>query len=83
MAIIPESQLVLMRKQREFKQLLAARDFAGLIVLEKELITLLDIAISDTSRSPKDLLKQLGQLTSLYRELSSVCHFAQTKSRKF
>lgn len=77
MAVIPESQLLLMRKQREFQRLLATRDWQGLIRLEKELVELLDFAIHDPERSTKDLLKQMGQLTRLYRDLSAACHFEQ------
>lgn len=77
MAVIPKSQLVLMRKQREFEHLLAARDWQGLIDLEGELVDLLDAAISDPERSTKDLLKQMGQITRLYRDLSAACHLEQ------
>lgn len=82
MAVIPESQLLLMRKQREFQQLLDACDWQGLITFEKELSTLLDTAIADPQRSPKDLLKQMRQLTRLYRELSAACYFRQKQFNK-
>jgi len=77
MAVIPELQLLLMRKQREFQQLMDACDWQGLVALEKELIGLLDKAITDPQRSTGDLLKQMGILTGLYRELSTICHFRQ------
>lgn len=77
MAVIPESQLLLMRKQREFQQLMDACDWQGLVALERELIELLEKAVADPQRSSTDLLKQMGILTGLYRELSTVCHFRQ------
>lgn len=82
MAVIPESQLLLMRKQREFQQLLDARDWHGLVALEKELVSLMDKAIADPQRSPKDLLKQMGLLTGIYRELSAACYFQQRQFNK-
>lgn len=77
MAVIPESQLQLMRKQREFQQLLDARDWQAMVEQEKDLVDLLDVAINDPERSNKDLLIQMGQLTRLYRDLSTACHFEQ------
>lgn len=74
MAVIPESQLLLMRKQREFKRYLDARDWQALANLEKELASLLDVAVSDPQRSAKDLLKQMSLITELYKELSIACH---------
>ena len=82
MAVIPESQLQLMRKQRELQHLLATRDWQGLIGLEKELIEALDVAINDPDKSSKELLKQMGQLTRLYRDLSAACHFEQKQFNK-
>lgn len=74
MSVIPRSQLSLMRKRRELKQLMDAGEWQRILQLESDLFAEIDMAVQDSNRSPQDLLKELGQVIRLYRELSDACY---------
>lgn len=73
MVVVPESQLVLMRKRRELNQLIKAHQWDEIIRIERELFEDINMAVQDPNRSPKDLLAELGGVIRLYKELSSAC----------
>ncbi len=75
MSVIPVTQLALMRKRREIKQSLHNQDWKDILRLESELFPLIDSAIDDLHRSPVELLKELGRLIAVYRELSDKCQY--------
>ena len=78
MAVIPESQLVLMRKRSQLNDYIKAGEWSKLLELEAELFTDIDTATQDPARSSRELLKELGKVVSTYRDLSSICQsFAQ------
>jgi len=73
MSVIPMSQLSLMRKRRELKELMEAGQWQKILVIEADLFTEIDMAVKDAERSPKELLNELGEVVKLYKELSSLC----------
>ena len=81
MVVIPESQLALMRKRRQLKQLMAAGDWSQVLELEADLFTEIDTAVKDPQRSPKELLTELGSVIRVYRELSDLCYFYGTRQQ--
>ncbi|MGH1487426.1 MAG: hypothetical protein ACRBCI_14525 [Cellvibrionaceae bacterium] len=74
MSVIPSSQLSLMRKRRQLKELMEAGQWDKVLELESDLFTEIDIAAQDPQRSPKELLSELGSVIRVYRELSGMCH---------
>lgn len=73
MAVIPESHLNLVRKRKEFQQLLNYCQWQDITSQEKQLFGLINKAVEDPARSPKELLTELGSVISLYKELSILC----------
>ena len=73
MSVIPKSQLALMRKRRQLKALVESGQWEKVIEVEADLFVEIDSAVNDSNRSPQELLKELGQVISLYRELSDLC----------
>ena len=74
MSLVPVSQVSLMRKRRELKQLMQEGRWDEVIRLEAELFAEIDAAAQDPARSAKDLLKELGSVIRVYRELSELCN---------
>ena len=81
MSVIPASQLALMRKRRELIQSLHQQDWESVVALEAELFELIDVASIDDNRSASDLLKELGRLSGVYRQISQVCHNISLSSK--
>jgi len=75
MSVIPMSQLSLMRKRRELKALIESCEWQKIKTVEADLFVEIDSAVQDDSRAPKELLNELGQVISLYKELSDLCCF--------
>jgi len=73
MVVIPESQMVLMRKRRELNRLIDAHQWDDILRIERELYSDISLAVQDPQRSPKDLLIELGGVIRLYKELSAAC----------
>ncbi len=73
MAIIPASQLSLMRKRRELKKSVDNCEWDKLLKLEADLCLEITNAVSDPQRSPKSLMAELGGVVKLYREMSDIC----------
>jgi hypothetical protein len=74
MSLIPSSQLSLMRKRRQLKELMEAGQWSEVLELESDLFTEIDLAAQDPQRSPKELLSELGSVIRVYRELSDICN---------
>jgi len=75
MAVVPVSQLSLMRKRRQLKDLMEAGDWNEVLKVESELFADIDQAVTDPDRSSKELLNELGSVIRVYKELSEACHF--------
>ncbi|MBX2808795.1 MAG: hypothetical protein KTR20_09210 [Cellvibrionaceae bacterium] len=73
MSVIPMTQVALVRKRRELTQSLQTQDWQHLLRLERELLPLIDGAMADLHRSPIELLKELGRVIALYRQLAQLC----------
>ena len=73
MAIIPASQLSLMRKRRELKKSVDECEWDKLLKLEADLCLEINNAVSDPARSSKALMAELGGVVKLYREMSDIC----------
>ena len=73
MAIIPASQLSLMRKRRELKQSVDNHEWDKLLKLEADLCVEINNAVTDPQRSAKALMAELGGVITLYREMSDIC----------
>jgi hypothetical protein len=73
MAIIPASQLSLMRKRRELKKSVDDCEWDKLLKLEADLCLEINNAVSDPARSSKALMAELGGVIKLYREMSDIC----------
>jgi hypothetical protein len=73
MAIIPASQLSLMRKRRELKKSVDDCQWDKLLKLEADLCLEINNAVTDPARSPKALMAELGGVIKLYREMSDIC----------
>ncbi|EGG95135.1 hypothetical protein IMCC1989_1713 [gamma proteobacterium IMCC1989] len=73
MVIVPESQMVLMRKRRELNQLIKDHKWDEIVLIERQLFHDINTAVKDPQRSPKDLLAELGGVIRLYKELSIAC----------
>jgi hypothetical protein len=73
MVIVPESQMVLMRKRRELNQLIKDHKWDEIVLIERQLFDDINSAVKDPQRSPKDLLAELGGVIRLYKELSIAC----------
>jgi hypothetical protein len=73
MSVVPKSQLSLMRKRKEFTNLMETGQWEKLIDSESELFAEVDLAVSDKDRSSKELLKELGSVVKTYKELSKHC----------
>lgn len=73
MAIIPASQLSLMRKRRELKKSVDGCEWDQLLTLEADLCLEINNAVADPARSPKALMAELGGVIKLYREMSDIC----------
>jgi hypothetical protein len=73
MVIIPESQMVLMRKRRELNNLIKEHKWDDILCIERQLYEDITAAVQDPQRSPKDLLVELGGVIRLYKELSAMC----------
>jgi hypothetical protein len=73
MAVVPASQLSLMRKRRQLKTLMHAGQWDQVLEVESQLFTDIDTAVQDPQRSPKELLSELGNVIRVYRELSDLC----------
>ena len=73
MAVIPASQLVLMRKRKQLHQLMKAHRWEEVAAIESELFREINAAAQDPQRSPKELLAELGSVIALYKELSALC----------
>ncbi|MFT7387474.1 MAG: hypothetical protein ACI8VC_000714 [Candidatus Endobugula sp.] len=73
MVIIPESQMVLMRKRRQLNQLIKEQKWDDILCLERQLYDDITAAVQDPQRSPKELLAELGGVIGLYKELSAMC----------
>lgn len=74
MAIIPESQVALMRMRKQLQQLIEMGDWESIASLEKELFLQISQASEDPKRSPRDLLLELRGVIKLYKELADICH---------
>jgi len=75
MAIIPMSQLALMRLRRELQQRLDNEDWSSIAALERDLNEHIRIATNDPARAPKALLGELRKVMGLYRQLTHLCYF--------
>ena len=75
MSVIPPTQLSLMRKRRQLKTLMESGRWHELLEIEADLCTEIDTAVNDPQRSSKELLKELGSVIRVYRELSDLCCF--------
>lgn len=73
MSVIPSSQLSLMRKRRQLKELMEAGQWDQVLKLESDLFAEVDIAAQDPERAPRELLSELGSVIRVYRELSDLC----------
>jgi len=73
MAVIPQSQLVLMRKRKQLHELMREHRWAEVATIEAELFREINRAVQDSQRSPKELLAELGSVINLYKELSLLC----------
>ena len=73
MAIIPASQLSLMRKRRELKKSVDDCEWEKLLKLEADLCLEINNAVADPARSSKALMAELGGVIKLYREMSDIC----------
>ncbi len=73
MAIIPASQLSLMRKRRELKKSIDSCEWDKLLRLEAELCLEVNKAVVDPARSSKALMAELGGVIKLYQEMSDMC----------
>ena len=73
MTVIPQSQLVLMRKRKKLHGLMEAHKWGEVAAIEAELFREINIAVQDENRSPKELLAELGSVINLYKELSILC----------
>ncbi|MGS2716848.1 hypothetical protein ACVBE9_01625 [Eionea flava] len=79
MVVVPESQMILMRKRRELKQLIADHRWDDILRIERELFSDISLAVQDPQRSPKELLAELSGVIRLYKELSVACkQYSQT-----
>ena len=73
MVVVPESQMVLMRKRRELNQLIKDHKWDEVVLIERQLYEDITSAVKDPRRAPKELLTELGGVIRLYKELSIAC----------
>lgn len=69
MSIISSVQFELSRKRKALEQALEQKDWSGIQQLDAELVALMQAAAVDPQRDPMVLLKELGKVLALYREL--------------
>ncbi len=69
MSIISSVQFELSRKRKALEQALEQKDWSGIQQLDAELVALMQAAAVDPQRNPMVLLKELGKVLALYREL--------------
>lgn len=74
MAVIPHSQLSLVRKRRYLKDLVDQRRWDEIVKVECELYQEIKSAVNDPKRSSAELLAELGTIVRLYKEISILCH---------
>ena len=74
MAVIPASQMALMRKRKALHQLMKTHKWEEIPRVEKQLFYDINVAFQDKQRSPKELLIELASLITVYKELSLLCH---------
>ncbi len=79
MPVVPVSQLSLMRKRRQLRELMESGQWDQLLEMESELFSQINLAVSDPERSSRELLSELGSIIRLYRELSECCSLYGTQ----
>ncbi len=79
MAVVPASQMVLMRKRKQLHQLMKEHKWDQIADIEKQLYNDINRAVEDQERSPKELLAELGSVIAVYKELSTLCRLYSKK----
>jgi hypothetical protein len=74
MAVVPESQMILMRKRRVLNQLIKDHKWDEIVLIERQIFYDITNAVKDPQRASKELLAELGGVIRLYKELSMACH---------
>lgn len=69
MSIVSSVQLELSRQRKAMEVALAAKDWPLVQRLDKEVAELMQKAATDPQRDPMVLLRELGKVLALYREL--------------
>lgn len=73
MAVIPETQLQLVRQRRELQRAFDRRDWVRVKAMDTELLNALSIADDDSNKDPATLLNELRQVVGLYRSIVDEC----------
>ncbi len=73
MTVVPASQMILMRKRKQLCQLIKEQRWSEVSDVEQQLFHDINRAAEDPSRSPKELLAELGAVITVYKELSILC----------
>ncbi len=73
MAVIPSSQLALARARKSMEQALITSNWDSVCELDKALSEALQLAVEDSHRDSRSLLKELAQILPIYRRLVEQC----------
>lgn len=73
MSVVPASQLSLMRKRKQFEELLQQKKWQDVAALEAEFYQGIRTAVNDKERSAKELLTELNHIIRVYKELALLC----------